>query len=95
MFYQLKLGQGVLLEVSSPLIKRQKVHFVNLPCGVSIILGRNGFIWVTTTSIQETSQKNGGFTPSLKVYYLILSISLNFFLNFEIIANSAQRKTKY
>ncbi len=56
-----------MIQVSSPLIKRQKVHFVNLPCGVSIILGRNGFIWVTSTSIQETSQKNGGFTPSLKV----------------------------
>ena len=42
------------------------MHFVNLPCGVSIILGRNGFIWVTTTSIQDSSKKNGGFTPSLK-----------------------------
>lgn len=61
-----KLGQGCLVQVSSPLIKRQKVHFVNLPCGVSIILGRNGFIWVTSTSMQESSQKNGGFTPSLK-----------------------------
>jgi exosome complex component RRP4 len=62
-----KLGQGCLVQVSSPLIKRQKVHFVNLPNGVSIILGRNGFIWVTTTAIQEASKKSGGFTPFLKV----------------------------
>ena len=68
-----KLGQGCLIQVSSPMIKRQKVHFVNLPCGVSIILGRNGFIWVTSTSIQESSRKNGGFTPLLKVI-----ISFNF-----------------
>lgn len=61
-----KLGQGCLIQVNSPLIKRQKVHFVNLPCGVSIILGRNGFIWVTTSAIQEAARKNGGFTPSLK-----------------------------
>jgi exosome complex component RRP4 len=53
--------------VNSSLIKRQKVHFVNLPNGISIILGRNGFIWVTTTENQEESKINGGFTPSSKV----------------------------
>lgn len=52
--------------MSPPLIKRQKVHFVNLPNGVSIILGRNGFIWITTTAIQENSKKSGGFTPIIK-----------------------------
>jgi exosome complex component RRP4 len=72
----MKLGQGCFIQVSSPLIKRQKVHFVNLPNGISIILGRNGFIWVTTTAIQESSRKSGGFTPLLKV-----NLRLFMFLN--------------
>jgi len=61
-----KLGQGNLIQVSSQLIKRQKVHFVSLPCGISIILGLNGNVWVTTTAIQEAARKNGGFTPSIQ-----------------------------
>ena len=73
------MAQGCLIQVNSPLIKRQKVHFVNLPCGVSIILGRNGFIWVTTAQIQDSSRKNGGFTPSLKVYKMKIFSKLIFF----------------
>lgn len=63
----LQLGQGNLLQVSSQLIKRQKVHFVSLPYGISIILGLNGYIWITTSAIQEGARKNGGFTPSTQV----------------------------
>jgi exosome complex component RRP4 len=62
-----ELGQGNLITVSSQLIKRQKVHFVSLPCGISIILGLNGYIWVTTSLIQENARKNGGFTPNTQV----------------------------
>lgn len=64
-----KLGQGNLVQVNSRLIKHQKVHFVSLPCGISIILGLNGNIWVTTTGIQEAARKNGGFMPNLQVEY--------------------------
>ncbi|RNA38155.1 exosome complex component RRP4 [Brachionus plicatilis] len=84
-----KLGQGCLIRVSSPLIKRQKVHFVNLPCGVSIILGRNGNIWVTSTSIQESSRKNGGFTPLLK------PVSLNERENISRICNCIKALAKH
>lgn len=42
-----KLGQGILVKVFPSLIKRRKTHFHNLPCGASIILGNNGFIWIS------------------------------------------------
>ena len=28
------------------LVKRRKTHFHNLPCGASLILGNNGYIWI-------------------------------------------------
>jgi len=66
-----------------------------LPCGVSIILGRNGFIWVTTSAIQEAGRKNGGFTPSLKVKILISlnSVFLDFF-NFKNIYSLLQPRNE-
>ncbi|XP_039745071.1 exosome complex component RRP4 [Pararge aegeria] len=42
-----KLAQGVLVKVFPSLIKRRKNHFHNLPCGVSMIIGNNGFIWIS------------------------------------------------
>lgn len=45
MFFQ--LSQGTLVKVFPSLIKRRKNHFHNLPCGVSVIIGNNGFIWIS------------------------------------------------
>ncbi|XP_026484346.2 exosome complex component RRP4 [Vanessa tameamea] len=42
-----KLSQGVLMKVFPSLIKRRKNHFHNLPCGIAIIIGNNGFIWMS------------------------------------------------
>ncbi|XP_028176625.1 exosome complex component RRP4 [Ostrinia nubilalis] len=42
-----KLSQGTLIKVFPSLVKRRKNHFHNLPCGVSIIIGNNGFIWIS------------------------------------------------
>ncbi|CAH0722353.1 unnamed protein product, partial [Brenthis ino] len=42
-----KLSQGVLVKVFPSLIKRRKNHFHNLPCGISIIIGNNGYIWIS------------------------------------------------
>ncbi|KAJ0181028.1 hypothetical protein K1T71_003113 [Dendrolimus kikuchii] len=42
-----KLSQGTLVKVFPSLIKRRKNHFHNLLCGVSIIIGNNGFIWIS------------------------------------------------
>ncbi|KAG6462989.1 hypothetical protein O3G_MSEX013583 [Manduca sexta] len=42
-----KLSQGVLIKVFPSLIKRRKNHFHNLACGVSVIIGNNGYIWIS------------------------------------------------
>ncbi|KAI4871684.1 hypothetical protein NFI96_031104 [Prochilodus magdalenae] len=57
-----KLGQGVLVQVSPSLVKRQKTHFHNLPCGASIILGNNGFIWLYPTPGQQDEEAGGYYT---------------------------------
>jgi len=60
-----KLGQGCLVNVSPSLIKRRKTHFHQFPFGASIILGNNGFVWISQTlSDEETS---GGFAQNLEV----------------------------
>jgi len=50
-----KRGQGCCVAVSPSLIKRRKNHIHNLPFGVTIILGNNGYIWIypTTTDKEE------------------------------------------
>ncbi|KAJ3300695.1 exosome non-catalytic core subunit rrp4 [Borealophlyctis nickersoniae] len=42
-----KLRNGSLVIVPSALVKRSKSHFATLPSGVDIILGLNGYIWVS------------------------------------------------
>ncbi|XKL61786.1 hypothetical protein PGB90_001619 [Kerria lacca] len=58
-----KLSQGILVKVYPALVKRSKTHFHNLPCGASIILGKNGFIWISPTVSDANS--SGGFTQNL------------------------------
>ncbi|XP_048245546.1 exosome complex component RRP4-like [Haliotis cracherodii] len=60
-----KLSQGTLLQVSPSLVKRRKTHFHNLPCGASIILGNNGFIWISPTA-NEDSDDTGGYEQNLE-----------------------------
>uniref|UniRef100_A0A672J511 Uncharacterized protein n=1 Tax=Salarias fasciatus TaxID=181472 RepID=A0A672J511_SALFA len=60
-----KLGQGVLVQLSPSLVKRQKTHFHNLPCGASVILGNNGFVWLYPTPGQQ-EEEAGGFYTSLE-----------------------------
>ncbi|XP_036823722.1 exosome complex component RRP4 isoform X3 [Oncorhynchus mykiss] len=57
-----KLGQGVLVQLSPSLIKRQKTHFHNLPCGASIILGNNGFVWLYPAPGQQDEEAGGYYT---------------------------------
>ncbi|KAI8923628.1 hypothetical protein BC831DRAFT_470257 [Entophlyctis helioformis] len=42
-----KLRNGSLVIVPSAQIKRSKSHFIALTCGVDIVLGVNGYIWVS------------------------------------------------
>ncbi|KAI8038888.1 hypothetical protein M5D96_008801, partial [Drosophila gunungcola] len=56
-----KLSQGILVKVFPALVKRRKMHFHNLPCGASVILGNNGYIWISPTKGQEQEGGEGGF----------------------------------
>lgn len=60
-----KLSQGILVTVSPTLIKRRKNHFHNLPCGVSVIIGNNGYIWISPT-VNVELEGQGGFTQNLE-----------------------------
>ena len=42
-----KLQNGQLVTVPPALVKRLKQHFVALSCGVEIIIGTNGLLWIT------------------------------------------------
>lgn len=41
-----QLGPGSFLSLPSVLVKRSKNHFHTLPCGVGVVLGNNGYIWM-------------------------------------------------
>ncbi|XP_017040721.1 exosome complex component RRP4 [Drosophila ficusphila] len=60
-----KLSQGILVKVFPALVKRRKMHFHNLPCGASVILGNNGYIWISPTKGQEQEGGEGGFAQNL------------------------------
>ena len=67
LFYFSQLSQGCLVKVSPSLIRRQKTHFHNLPCGASIIMGNNGFVWICPTLHEDAA---GGFVQNLEVCWL-------------------------
>lgn len=60
-----KLSQGILVKVFPALVKRRKMHFHNLPCGASVILGNNGYIWISPTKGDEIDGGEGGFAQNL------------------------------
>jgi len=63
-----KLSQGTLVNVSPSLIKRRKTHFHQLPCGASVILGNNGYVWIYPTSSDESEGgAGGGFSQNMGV----------------------------
>ena len=61
-----KLSQGTLLKVSPSLIKRRKTHFHRLPCGANVILGNNGYVWLSPAQLSE-DEEFGGFAQNLSV----------------------------
>lgn len=64
-----KLGQGILVKVPLHLIKRRKTHFCNLPFNASVILGCNGYVWVSKLILEEEGQ-TGGYTEDLEVNFI-------------------------
>jgi exosome complex component RRP4 len=52
-----KLENGRLLKVPSTLVKRLKHHFCTLSCGVDVVLGINGYVWVTAGKTREVVEE--------------------------------------
>ena len=50
-----KLSNGCLVTVPSSLVRRLRQHFVQLPRGVTMLLGVNGFIWLSAGDDVGTS----------------------------------------
>uniref|UniRef100_A0A158Q8E6 6-phosphogluconolactonase n=1 Tax=Elaeophora elaphi TaxID=1147741 RepID=A0A158Q8E6_9BILA len=60
-----KLSQGTLIKISPYLVKRRKSHFHTLPCGVTVIFGRNGYIWIAPVASEEQNM-TGGYSQNLE-----------------------------
>ncbi|KAG8901870.1 exosome non-catalytic core subunit rrp4 [Tulasnella sp. 403] len=56
-----KLRNGQLVAVPPMLIRRLKSHFVQLHCGVDLILGMNGYIWVCKHAKEFEQESEEGF----------------------------------
>jgi len=89
-----KLSQGFLLKVNPSLIRRQKNHFHNLPCGASMILGNNGYVWICPTLHEDTA---GGFVQDLEVHKCHLNIYTTLLtkINSNFITESSNERPTY
>ena len=54
-----QLKEGTLIQVPPSLVKRCKTHFLNLPCGASVILGNNGYVWISPLDNEEATLADG------------------------------------
>jgi len=62
-----KLRNGQIVAVPTTLVRRLKSHFYALPCGVDLILGLNGYIWVSK-HVKESEQEGEEGFDSEAVY---------------------------
>ncbi|KAG6820403.1 hypothetical protein H0H93_000910 [Arthromyces matolae] len=56
-----KLRNGQLVMIPPILVRRLKSHFISLPCGVDLILGLNGYIWVNKHVKEDEQEGEEGF----------------------------------
>lgn len=56
-----KLRNGQLIAVPPILVRRLKSHFLTLPCGVDLILGLNGYIWISKHVKNNEQEGEEGF----------------------------------
>ena len=59
-----KLENGQLIIVPASLVKRLPQHYISLPWGVDIILGKNGYIWITRTIPEDWKIQEGDIDDS-------------------------------
>lgn len=53
-----KLENGQLLVVPSAIVRRLPHHYISLPMGVDVILGKNGYIWITRSIPESWKQES-------------------------------------
>ncbi|CAI8022787.1 Exosome complex component RRP4 [Geodia barretti] len=51
-----KLKKGCLITVPPSLVKRCKNHFHNMLCGASVIIGNNGYVWISSMEVDQEDQ---------------------------------------
>ena len=56
-----QLRNGQLVVVPAVLVRRLKSHFLTLPCGVDLILGLNGYIWISKHVKENEQEGEEGF----------------------------------
>lgn len=56
-----QLRNGQLVIIPPILVRRLKSHFITLPCGVDLILGLNGYIWVSKHVKESDQEGEEGF----------------------------------
>ncbi|KZT21199.1 exosome complex exonuclease rrp4 [Neolentinus lepideus HHB14362 ss-1] len=56
-----KLRNGQLVTIPPILVRRLKSHFITLPCGVDLILGLNGYIWISKHVKENDQEGEEGF----------------------------------
>ncbi|KZP30468.1 hypothetical protein FIBSPDRAFT_725647 [Athelia psychrophila] len=56
-----KLRNGQLVTIPPILVRRLKSHFITLPCNVDLILGLNGYIWVSKHVKESDQEGEEGF----------------------------------
>ena len=54
----LQLRNGTLVKVFPRLVLRSRTHFHTLPCGVDVVMGVNGYIWVSKHVPPSTVEAN-------------------------------------
>lgn len=57
----MQLRNGQLIAVPPILVRRLKSHFLTLPCGVDLILGLNGYIWISKHVKNNEQEGEEGF----------------------------------
>lgn len=59
----MQLRNGILVIVPPSLIVRLKSHFHSLPCGVDLVIGLNGYIWISKTvaKVLKADGEEAGF----------------------------------
>jgi len=54
-----KLANGQFVSVPPALMRRTKQAFVTLPCNIDVILGNNGYIWISQTATENQTNEEG------------------------------------